>query len=113
MSCLVPRDSSQNSSPTPERLPPAEATDRFNLKRRSAAELWPTRPPCRHTGLIIWILGRAVSAWVLRIPPGDLNRIAVARATGITLHALEDQIALMRASNLDYRVVRSTLAARP
>jgi Fe-S cluster assembly iron-binding protein IscA len=41
--------------------------------------------------------------WVVRIRPGHLAGIPVARADGITLHAPADQLGRLNGLNLDYR----------
>ncbi|MCP9773610.1 AIR synthase [Synechococcus sp. Tobar12-5m-g] len=41
--------------------------------------------------------------WVIRLRPGDLAGVAVARADGITLHAPAEQASQLAGLNLDYR----------
>jgi Fe-S cluster assembly iron-binding protein IscA len=41
--------------------------------------------------------------WVVRIRPGHLAGVPVARADGITLHAPADQLPRLSGLNLDYR----------
>ena len=43
------------------------------------------------------------AAWTIRLRPGHLSGIPVARADGITLYAPADQVALLNGLRLDYR----------
>lgn len=41
--------------------------------------------------------------WTIRLRPGHLAGIPIARADGVTLYAPEDQLALLTGLSLDYR----------
>lgn len=75
-----------------------------HLSAAAAAELGRQAAVAGTPGLMhLDLVEGGCERWVLRIRPGDLAGMAVARADGITLHAPEDQFALLAGLNLDYR----------
>jgi Fe-S cluster assembly iron-binding protein IscA len=74
------------------------------LTGAAAAELGRQAAVAGTPGLMhLDLIAGGCERWVIRLRPGDLAGVAVARADGITLHAPADQVSQLAGLSLDYR----------
>ncbi len=76
----------------------------LRLTAAAAAELGRQAAVAGTPGLMhLDLVEGSCERWVIRIRPGHLAGVPLARADGITLHAPAEQIPLLAGLNLDYR----------
>lgn len=76
----------------------------LRLTAAAAAELGRQAAVAGTPGVMhIDLIDGSCERWVIRIRPGHLAGVAMARADGITLYAPADQVALLNGLRLDYR----------
>jgi Fe-S cluster assembly iron-binding protein IscA len=76
----------------------------LHLSAAAAAELGRQAAVAGTPGLMsLDLIEGGCERWVIRIRPGDLAGVAIARADGITLHAPAEQVSRLAGLNLDYR----------
>ncbi len=76
----------------------------LRLSATAAAELGRQAAVAGTPGLMhLDLVGGSCERWVIRIRPGHLAGVPVARADGITLHAPAEQTSLLAGLSLDYR----------